>query len=447
MSKKSYIRPVFVKQVAGVMNKFGVSNYKSYRDSIRGVAINNLVEQFGSPLFIIDQKMILQRHREIKTAFTTRYPNVKLAWSYKTNYLDAVCATMHHEGMFAEVVSDFEFEKAKRLNVPGNSIIINGPYKSLSLLKRAFNDGVIVNVDNFDELMTIDSLAKEMNRQLEIGIRVSFEPGIYPSWNKFGFSYEAGQAREAVNRIARGNLKLKGIHTHIGTFVLDTSMYSFAAEKMVQFLHEAQQITKSEIDYIDMGGGFPSRNRLKGIYLSPDVAVPAIDEYAEAICNALLKNLHPNQFPLLFIESGRAIIDDAGYLVTTVHARKQLADGTKCLIVDAGVNLLPTSAWYNHSVQPDKQLSGVPEPYRIYGPLCMNIDVLADSVYLPSMSPGDHLVISPVGAYNLTQWMQFITYRPAVVMIMEDQTVECIRKAETLEEMVKCEYLPESLNR
>lgn len=428
------------------MNKFGNSYYKSYRDSIHGISIENLVKQYGSPLFIIDQKSILQKSHEIKSAFMTRYPRAKLAWSYKTNYLDAICATMHQQGMLAEVVSDFEFEKAKNLGVAGSSIILNGPFKPASLLKRAFNDNAIVNIDNFDELYLAETLAREMNQQVSIGVRVNFENGLYPSWNRFGFNYECGQACDAVNRIARSShLKLRGIHTHIGTFILDTGMYAVAAEKMVQFFHEAQTITKSEIDYIDMGGGFPSRNRLKGVYLSPDVAVPGIDEFAEAICNAFLRNLHPNEFPLLYIESGRAIIDEAGFLITTIHARKQLADGTKCYIIDAGINLLPTSAWYNHTVQPDHQMSGVPEPCRLYGPLCMNIDVVAESVYLPPMSPGARLVISPVGAYNMTQWMQFISYRPAVVMIMEDQSVECIRKAETLENIVSCEKLPESL--
>ena len=446
MGKKTYIRPIFVKQVAGVMNKFGTSFYKSYRDSIDQVQIESLVSQFGSPLFVLNHRTMVRKYREVQTAFATRYPKVRMAWPYKTNYLDAVCAAYHKEGAIAEIVSDFEYEKAHRLGMKGELIILNGPYKPASLLKKAFMEGCLVNIDNFDELYLAESIARELGRKIPVGIRINFDTGVYPQWSKFGFSYENGQAREAANRIARGaSLTLRGLHTHIGTFVLEPNAYVSATEKLVHFMHDMESLYRFDIEYLDIGGGFPSHNRLKGIYLPPDVAVPGIDEYAEGICNALLRYLRPNEFPDLYIESGRALVDEAGYLVSTIYARKQLPDGMKCYLIDAGINLLPTSAWYNLTVQPDRQINGIPEPCRIYGPLCMNIDMVAESVYLPPMPVGSRLVISPVGAYNLTQWMQFITYRPAVVMVMEDCSVECIRKAETLQDVTAGESVPQNL--
>ncbi len=106
----------------------------------------------------------------------------------------------------------------------------------------------------------------------------------------------------------------------------------------------------------------------------------------------------------------------AGYLLTTVLANKRSTTGRRTMVIDAGVNLLFTSFWYNLGIYPSKEASEYTEETTIYGPLCMNIDVVRDAVNFPHVNTGDQLVIERVGAYNVTQWMQFITYRPNVVL-------------------------------
>ena len=142
------------------------------------------------------------------------------------------------------------------------------------------------------------------------------------------------------------------------------------------------------------------------------------------------------------LETGRALVDDAGYLVSTVQANKRLPDGARGLVLDAGVNLLFTSFWYKHDVVPAQEFRGTLEPTVFYGPLCMNIDVMRDSVSLPALSAGDRVVFRNVGAYNVTQWMQFITLRPAVVMIGPEGSVAVIRRAETVEDFASYEGVP-----
>ena len=114
-------------------------------------------------------------------------------------------------------------------------------------------------------------------------------------------------------------------------------------------------------------------------------------------------------------------------------------------MLDAGVNLLFTSFWYKHEVVPVEEFRGMPEPTVIYGPLCMNIDVMRDTVQFPPLPPGDRLVFKNVGAYNVTQWHQFITLRPAVVMIGTGGRVACIRRAERVEDFATYERVPEWL--
>ncbi|MCA9491620.1 MAG: hypothetical protein KC621_16925, partial [Myxococcales bacterium] len=154
-------------------------------------------------------------------------------------------------------------------------------------------------------------------------------------------------------------------------------------------------------------GGFASHNALKAQYLPAEQATPSFEQYADAVCDGL-RALQgpPKELPTLVLETGRAIVDDAGYLISTVHATRRLPDGRRGVVLDAGVNVLFTAWWYRHDVVPTRHLAGIPEPTVPYGPLCMNIDVVRDALPLPPVEAGDRLVLRNVGAYNVTQWMQ-----------------------------------------
>ncbi|NPA79433.1 MAG: diaminopimelate decarboxylase [Thermotogae bacterium] len=445
---KRYEKPVIHRLQMGMMNKFGFASPfgARVRKHIDGVAIDELVERFGSPLFVFSERRLRQKFREVKNAFTLRYPNVEFSWSYKTNYLDAIAAILHDEGATAEVVSEFEYEKARRLGVPGEQIIYNGPYKPIDSLRVAVKEGARINIDTFEEIADLEQVADELGIRPKVAIRVNMDTGIHPRWSRFGFNYENGQAWDAVKRIAMGGkLDLVGLHCHMGTFILKPEAYEIEVKKLVDLAYRIEDEYDFKIEYIDVGGGFPSRNRLKGIYLPPDVAVPPIDEYAERITTALLSSLRPGDYPKLILESGRAIVDESGFLITTVHASKRLPDGRRGYVLDAGVNILFTAFWYHFNVEIDREVQGAAEPCILYGPLCMNIDVVDDRAYLPPLPRGTRLILSPVGAYNVTQWMQFIRYRPAVVLVGEDGKVELIREAESLEDIVRRERLPERL--
>ncbi len=446
MMKKKYEKPVITRIETGFMNKFGASPYYSrkIRRDIDGVPIEELVEKYGSPLFVISERRLRENYRRIYNAFATRYPNVQFGWSYKTNYLKTVCAILHQEGAWAEVVSGFEYEKARNLGIPGDKIIFNGPYKTYDVLKRAVEEGAHINIDHMDELIDLERIAEELGRTLRVAIRLNMDTGIYPHWDRFGFNLESGQAHDAVKRMVwGGKLKLVGLHAHIGTFILEPEAYARAVEKMVKFGYEMEDTYGFKIEYIDIGGGFPSHIKLKGTYLPPDVAIPSIEEYAEKITSALYRNLKPGDFPKLILESGRAIVDEAEFLITTVIASKRLADGKKAYIVDAGVNLLFTAFWYKFNIEIDREVKGMNELSAIYGPLCMNIDVLDDAIMLPPLERGTRLIFSPVGAYNNTQWMQFIEYRPNVVIVTEEGDVYLVREKEDLAYIEEKERLPE----
>ena len=262
-----------------------------------------------------------------------------------------------------------------------------------------------------------------MKLKPRVAIRVNMDIGVYPMWDRFGFNYENGQAWDALNKIMRSDkLELVGLHTHIGTFMLTAQAYGTAAYKLADLALGVQKKYKHKIKYIDMGGGFTSNNTLKGAYLPGTDTNPGFEEYAEAITSALINSdFEPGDLPLLILETGRALIDDAGYLLGSVITNKRLSDGRRNTIIDVGVNILFTAFWYEHKVTPAQEFTQYAEDTVLYGPLCMNIDVIRENVSLPLMNKGDHFVIHSVGAYNMTQWMQFITLRPNIVLIDLDK--------------------------
>ena len=449
MTKQRYERPVIKRLETEMPNKFGSRLERTPKTHIDGVAVKELIGAHGSPLFVISEKTIRSNYKRAKKAFTMRYPKVQFAWSYKTNYLDAVCSIYHQEGSWAEVVSGFEYDKAIQNGVNPGKIIFNGPDKTVEDLTKAIANDSLIHIDHLDELYTITELTEKLHKRPRVAIRINMDTGVYPIWDRFGFNYENGQAWDALNKImASGKMDLVGLHCHIGTYMLSARAYGIAASKLADLALGLKRRYNHDVKYIDLGGGFPSRNTLKGSYLPGADTVPGFDDFAEEITSALLNaEFPPDNLPLLILETGRALVDDAAFLLGTVISNKRSSTGKRITIVDVGVNILFTSFWYDHKVTPAQEFSQYTEDTTVYGPLCMNIDVIRESASLPLLNKGDHFVIHHVGAYNMTQWMQFINLRPKVVLIDGQEQVHVVRENETLEVFKSLEKVPEHLKK
>jgi len=447
MEKIRYERPFITKMNAGLMNKFGTKSVNEPVTHIESVSVKNLLSEYGSPLFVISERQIRRNYSNAQRIFKTRYPKVQFAWSYKTNYINAVCKIFHQEGSWAEVVSGFEYKKALGNGVSGNKIIFNGPDKKDDELITAVQNNSLIHIDHYDELYSLIRLSEEHKFRPRVAIRVNMDTGIYPKWDRFGFNFENGQAWNALTRILNSeNLDLVGIHCHIGTFMLAPEAYSIAARNLCELTWSVKERFGKMLQYIDLGGGFPSTNTLKGAYLPGTDTVPSIDQFADAITDVILGyGFHQEELPTLILESGRALIDDAGFLLGTVLATKRLSDGRRATIMDFGLNSLFTSLWYEHKISPAQKLGDQTEEMVMFGPLCMNIDIVRESITMPMLQKGDQVVVHKVGAYNMTQWMQFITLRPNVVLIDEENNTHIIRKAEDLRYIEELEQLPEHL--
>jgi diaminopimelate decarboxylase len=441
--KPRYERPVLLRHHPGGTNKFGALQALRPMTRFEGASLCDLVERHGSPLFVFSERLLRERFRELRNELARRFARFTLAWSYKTNYLGAICRVFHQEGAWAEVVSGMELAKALRLGVPGPQILFNGPGKSEADLELAFREGVAVHIDHLDELALAERVAERLGLSPEVGIRLNVSELPVPAWDRFGFNLENGRALEAARRLVRGGrLALKTLHVHLGTFILDPEAYRLAARAMGRFARLLAEEQGLCIDTLDLGGGFASHNTLHAQYLPGEEATPSLGQYVERVSAGLEEAFGAAEIPRVVLETGRALVDDAAILISTVVGNKRLPDGRRAVILDAGVNILPTAWWYRHDVHPMQEVHGTPEPTVFFGPLCMNIDVVRDRILFPPLRAGDRVVVGHVGAYNVTQWMQFITERPNVVLVSPRGEAAVIRRAETLETLLAQEEMP-----
>ncbi|MDA1132377.1 MAG: diaminopimelate decarboxylase [Proteobacteria bacterium] len=453
-ARKPYEAPRLRQLAVGPMGKHRLVDVLPAGEVEGGWDVADLIARFGSPLFIVSEERLRALYGKFLETFTGDGVTTRIAYSYKTNYLPALCAVMAGEGAWAEVVSGMEYSLARALGVPAPEIVFNGPYKTREELERAIGEGALVNIDGFDELAAVEAVARSVGRTARIGLRINFRADNQVNWTKFGFSVEHGEAEEALGLIVgKRRLWLEALHNHCGTYNVDPGIYTRAVRALLQVARSARRLGLAPT-VIDLGGGFPSANVLKPAFAAPGMARrpgELLDEFADAVLKPLARArglFGPT--PTLILEPGRAVVDSAMQLACTVVATKEIAGQGAAVVVDAGVNVLPTAYWYNHHVDAvdsaDSDTADGMRQVTVYGPLCMQIDVLREQALLPPLAVGTPLVIHNVGAYCLTQSMQFIQPRPAVVMIGPDGPV-VVRRREEWRDIFALDSVPARLRR
>ncbi len=450
LARKQYAAPSLEPLTISAVTKQHTSEVLVAADLAGSIDVQSLLREYGSPLFVISEDILRKLYRNFYVNFSGPGVDTRIAYSYKTNYLPAVCAIMHEEGAWAEVVSGMEYALARSLGVPGKNIIFNGPHKTREELNLALAEGAVVTVDGFDDLARVEEVTNSLAQVSRIGIRVNFKHGPIP-WTKFGFSYDSGEAVRALERIAKNpKLKLDLLHNHSGTFQIFHEIYAKAADVLIDLALQARQLGLAPT-IADFGGGFPSSNKLKPFYDVPggtEFRCDMLAPFGEAILGRL-RNADGlfGDNPTLVLEPGRALVDAAAVLASTVVAKKYIPDQGTGIVLDAGVNIVPTAAWYDHRVETrgngeDHHHQSSQESVSIYGPLCMQSDVLRERTQTRPFKVGDAALISNVGAYCHTMSMQFIRTRPATVLLGYDGP-EIIQRREEWRDVFVRDRLPD----
>ncbi len=371
------------------------------------MSIEGLLAEHGSPLWLADVDGVRERLLGFRAAWEAAWPDVEVAYSYKTNRTSAFLRELADLGAGAEVVCAAEYALARDLvGIPGERVTVNGPHKPDLLLDRAAVDGALVVADSAEELPRL-ARAGVVRAGLRVGL-----PGPAGTPSRFGIAPEAIPA--AARRVRELGLELEVLHAHLvstdlpdGLAVdrtLGASIQVGWAKPPAVHAEAARVLARLAralgVGAVDLGGGLP--------------AAPAVAEHAAAVA-AVLR--HEGFAGRLLLEPGRALVAGAVDLACTVVAVKALPDGRPCAVLDAGTNLLPGALWGWPRFEAAGATAGLPagSPTLLSGPLCLNVDVVHPAAELGPLAVGDVLVAREVGAYQQVQSTQFGDVRPAVV--------------------------------
>lgn len=412
----------------------------------------DLANEFGTPLHIIDEKFIRDACDKFRSSFNKK-SDFQILYAGKAFLCLAMCKIVDEEGFGLDVVSAGELFTAIKSGFPMKKIYFHGNNKSLFELKMALENNVgRIVIDNFWEMERLSEIAAEYNVEVEVLLRIT--PGIEAHTHtyiktgqidsKFGFNLPTGEAFEAVKRTLEiNNLKLKGLHCHIGSQIFEIKSYEYTAQIMMDFIKEIAKEYKFYIEELNLGGGF-------GIYYNEEDDPSDIEEYSETIIKTIEELTYEYKLPSpkILIEPGRAIVGPAGTTLYTVGSVKEIPGIRKYIAVDGGMfeNIRPAlyGAKYE-SILANKAELKPAEIVSIAGKCCESGDILAWDIPLPSVEPGDFLATMCTGAYGYSMANNYNKFKRPAVVLVKDGKAEVIIKRESLEDLLKNEMLPERL--
>jgi diaminopimelate decarboxylase len=413
-----------------------------------GLPCDRLAKEYGTPLYVLSEDKIRNNFRAFRAELAKIYDNVLVTPACKANSHLAVCRIYQSEGAGLEVVSGAELRIALDVGVDPEKIVYNGPLKSREEMELAISSGVgLINADSLPELDHLQEVAHRVGKRADVGIRVNMgiEAETHPSLltalreQKFGIWVEDALAayKEAANK---HDLNVIGAHSHIGSNIFQPEIFSKMSKALLRLVSEVNETLGLKLTKIDMGGGL-------GFPYEPNSNAMSYGEYASAILSGNLQTLRSLGNPRLIFEPGRAIVADAGFLLTRVDVVKRQGD-INWAIVDAGMNTFIRPALYGakHQVVPANRMSDpMTLTYDIGGPCCESADVIAKSVQLPKLCEGDLLAVLDTGAYGFTMASNYNGQpRPAVILTTHGQS-DVIRSRESYEDLIAKETIPPHL--
>lgn len=418
---------------------------------IGGCDLISLAEKYGTPLYVLDEETIRNICKDYKNAFKS-YPKTKMMYASKALCTMAVSAIAASEGFGFDVVSSGEIYTVYKAGVDMSKVLFNGNNKSFDELTLAIELGVgRISVDNFFELSLLNEIAKSHNKVVDILLRIT--PGIECHTHEYiqtghldsKFGFDLTQIDDAVELILNDytNLKLHGLHAHIGSQIFETLIYGDEIEILVKELVRLDEKFNITLNEINVGGGLGVK------YTNSDVP-PSTYEIADIIIKRLKECIEKYGIepPTLFLEPGRSIISTAGITLYTLGSSKQVPKGKKYFAVDGGMadNARPSMYRAEYLAQvankPDYELA---QTVTIAGRFCESGDILINNITLPELEEGDILCVYNTGAYNYSMASNYNrVQKPAMVLVNNSQS-DIIIKRETLEDLISHDVIPDRL--
>lgn len=431
-----------------------------------GVSASSLIDEFGSPLFVVSEAGLRDNFRRFHTAFVKNWPEkVEVLYAMKANPTLAVRSILSEEGAGADCFSVGELEAALGTGTPARLVVLNGSNKSAAALRLAVESGVGVNIDADDEVDRLIALASEMSdrRPIQVKLRLKVLPKSFESFSsdstgkagedlreylmrkKWGFTVEP--AAVIIRRLlAHPALDLTGYHLHVPRVTQDASFLAGWAGQLAEDIAALRDLTSYTPSVMDIGGGWPRERDPESRSL--ELNATTIEDYAAAVCAALRDGLTAYQvrLPQLWLEPGRYLVGNAVALLGTVGSIKRDCD-LVWVNTDISTNLLAridATGCVHHVIAATGMHRPLDEVATIAGSTCVD-SFLAQDRDVPIYQRGDLVAVLDAGMYAESTSNQFNGLpRPATVLLNGGRA-DLIRRAEKTRDVFARDVIPARL--
>ena len=424
---------------------------------IGGCDAVDLAKNFGTPLYVFDEKYIRDMMRVYRDTIEKEYGgNGLVLYASKAFSCMAIYRIAAQENIGVDVVSGGELYTAVKAGFPAEKIYMHGNNKLLRELEFAVDTGVgTIVVDSYDEADMLDDIAKAKGVEQNVLIRIN--PGVEAHTHafvqtartdsKFGFSISDGTAEKmSAYILKKEHLNLKGYHCHIGSQIFEKQSFVLAAQKAMDFMAMIKSDLGFEADTLNIGGGF-------GIWYTDDDAKISVDGYAaylEALISAVKGKASELGLkrPYLLIEPGRSIVGEAGITLYTVGAIKDIPGIKKYVAIDGGMFDNPRYALYQSKytvLLANRADEACTEKVTIAGKCCESGDLIAVDVPLPEAERGDIAAVLSTGAYNYSMASNYNRNFIPPAILVHGGKAEYIVKPQTYDDLVRNDVVPDYL--
>ncbi|WP_032391976.1 diaminopimelate decarboxylase [Rhodococcoides fascians] len=423
---------------------------------LAGVSVTDLAAQYGTPLFVVDEDDFRARCREMAAAFGA--PE-RVHYASKAFLCGEIARWVADEGLSLDICSGGELAIALAAGFPADRIAMHGNNKSVAELEAGVSAGVEhvvldsnIEIDRLDAVAGSAGVVQDVLIRITVGVEAHTHEFIATAHEdqKFGFSLADGSAIEAVRRVfAADNLRLVGLHSHIGSQIFEVDGFELAAHKVIGLLRDIVAefgVDKtSQISTLDLGGGM-------GISYVPSDDPPPVDQLAAKLASIVETESAAAGLPVptIAVEPGRAIAGPGTVTLYEVGTVKDVtvdnATRRRYISVDGGMSDNIRTSLYQAEydcrlVSRTSDADAVMA--RVVGKHCESGDIVIKNTWMPAdVGPGDLLAVAATGAYCYSMSSRYnLLTRPAVVAVKDGRSRLILRR-ETIEDLLSLEVQP-----
>ena len=419
-------------------------NDKNHLD-IGGADAVDIADEFGTPTYVIDEERIRDNYRRFYSAFSKYYPDFKVFYACKANTNLAVMKILESEGSCIDAVSPGEVHIAKLTGFSADRILFTGNNITDEELKYVYDEGVVLNIDSVSALKRLSRIVDADGLKISFRVNPMVGAGHHDHcitggvMSKFGIM--ESEAVEVYNMAKDLGFNPVGMHSHIGSGILDPEPFKLAIESTMDIAGKVHQEAGIDFEFVDFGGGV-------GIPYTPEEHVVDLDKFAEVNIGLFKQKIEEYDMnsPAMYLEPGRFLVGDASVLLVRVNSLKE--SYRKFIGVDAGFHTLLRPAMYDsyhHIVNAGNMAAENTQTVDIAGNVCESGDLFARDRPMPEVGEGDVLAILNAGAYGFTMSSNYNSRPFASEVLISDGEAYVVRERETFEDLYAKQSIPPHL--